>query len=36
MGSTADLNGLKANNPVPNEGALIDNLKSDIANRPAG
>ena len=36
VGSTADLNGLKSNNPIVNEGALIDNLKSDIANRPAG
>jgi hypothetical protein len=36
IGSTADLNGIKANNPISNEGALIDNLKSDIANRPAG
>ncbi len=36
VGSTADLNGIKANNPIVNEGALIDNLKSDIANRPAG
>jgi len=36
VGSTADLNALKPNNPILNEGALIDNLKSDIANRPAG
>lgn len=36
VGSQADLEGLKANNPIPNEGALIDNLKDDIANRPQG
>ena len=36
VGSAADLEGLKANNPIPNEGPLIDNLKDDIANRPEG
>lgn len=36
VGSQADLEGLKANNPIANEGALIDNLKDDIANRPPG
>jgi hypothetical protein len=36
IGSTADLNNMKANNPIPNEGPLIDNLKDDIANRPQG
>lgn len=35
-GSSANLEGLKANNPIPNEGPLIDNLKDDIANRPPG
>lgn len=35
-GSSANLEGLKNNNPIPNEGALIDNLKDDIANRPPG
>ena len=34
VGSTADLNNMKANNPIQNEGPLIDNLKDDIANRP--
>jgi hypothetical protein len=36
VGSSADLEGIKPGNPIVNEGALIDNLKSDIANRPAG
>jgi hypothetical protein len=36
VGSAADLEGIKVGNPIVNEGALIDNLKSDIANRPAG
>ena len=35
VGNSAGLEGLKAGNPIQNEGALIDNLKSDIANRPA-
>lgn len=36
VGSAADLDRIKTNNPIPNEGALIDNLKDDIANRPQG
>lgn len=35
-GSSGNLEGLKANNPISNEGPLIDNLKDDIANRPPG
>jgi len=36
VGSSSDLNNLKNNNPIQNEGALIDNLKDDIANREPG
>jgi hypothetical protein len=36
VGSQSNLEGLKADNPIPNEGQLIDNLKDDIANRPDG
>jgi hypothetical protein len=36
VGSQANLDALKANNPIPDEGQLIDNLKDDIANRPEG
>ena len=36
VGSQANLEALKANNPIPDEGQLIDNLKDDIANRPDG
>jgi hypothetical protein len=36
VGSRANLEALKADNPIPNEGQLIDNLKDDIANRPEG
>lgn len=36
VGSGSDFGAIKDVNPIPNESQIIDNLKSDIANRQAG